>query len=117
MANISIRSSVRSFWTAPQWRGIFTARERKSLERISNSLEVILFSFNRNGRCKYARITPREAGEDGRLDLGRKAMPGWLDVVFAELLDEVGADEEGGGEEDFDDDEYCDYHCSCFFSC
>ena len=41
-------------------------------------------------------------------------MPGWLDVVFAELLDEVGADEEGGGEEDLDDDEYCDYHCSCF---
>ncbi len=41
-------------------------------------------------------------------------MPGWLDFVVAELLDEVGADEEGGGEEDLDDDEYCDYHCSCF---
>ena len=43
-------------------------------------------------------------------------MPGWLDVVFAELLDEVGADEEGGGEEDLDDDEYCDNTCSGFFS-
>lgn len=41
-------------------------------------------------------------------------MLGWLDFVVAELLDEVGADEEGGGEEDLDDDEYCDYHCSCF---
>ena len=48
------------------------------------------------------------------LDLGRKAMPGWLDFVVAELLDEVGADEQRGGEEDLDDDEYCDYHCSCF---
>lgn len=51
---------------------------------------------------------------DDRLDLGRKAMPGWLYVFFAEFLDEVGADEQGGGEEDLDDDEYCDYHCSCF---
>ena len=44
-------------------------------------------------------------------------MPDRLDVIVAELFDEVGADEEGGGEEDLDDDEYCDYHCSCFFSC
>ena len=41
----------------------------------------------------------------------------WLDVVVAEFLNEVGANEEGGGEEDLDDDEYCDYHCSGFFSC
>lgn len=41
-------------------------------------------------------------------------MLGWLDFVVAELLDEVGADEQCGGEEDLDDDEYCDYHCSCF---
>ncbi len=41
-------------------------------------------------------------------------MPDWLDVVVAELFDEVGANEEGGGEEDLDDDEYCCYHCSCF---
>ena len=54
---------------------------------------------------------------DDRLDLGRKAMPGWLDFVVAELLDEVGADEQRGGEEDLDDDEYCDYHCSGFFRC
>lgn len=45
------------------------------------------------------------------------AMSYWLGVVVAELLDEVGADEESGGEEDFDDDEYRGYHCSCFFSC
>ena len=51
---------------------------------------------------------------DDRLDLGRKAMPDWLDVFVAELLDEVGADEQCSGEEDLDDDEYCDYHCSCF---
>lgn len=54
---------------------------------------------------------------DCRLDLGRIAMPDWLDVFVAELLDEVGADEQGGGEEDLDDDEYCDYHCSVFFRC
>jgi hypothetical protein len=53
---------------------------------------------------------------DGRLNLGRKSMLGRLDFVVAELLDEVGADEGGGGEEDLDDDEYCDYHCSCLFS-
>ena len=52
-----------------------------------------------------------------RLDLGRKAMPGWLDFVVAELLDEMGANEQGGGEEDLDDDEYYCYHCSCFISC
>ena len=45
------------------------------------------------------------------------AMSYRLGVVVAELLDEVGADEESGGEEDFDDDEYRGYHCSCFFSC
>ena len=53
-------------------------------------------------------------GDECRLELGRKSMLGWLDVVVAELLDEVGANEEGGGEEDLDDDEYCDYHCSGF---
>ena len=41
-------------------------------------------------------------------------MLGWLDVVVAELLDEMGTDEQCGGEEDLDDDEYCCYHCSGF---
>ena len=45
------------------------------------------------------------------------AMSYRLGVVVAEFLDEVGANEEGGREEDLDDDEYCDYHCSGFFSC
>ena len=51
----------------------------------------------------------------GLLELGGVAMLGGLVVVVAELLYDVGADEEGGGEEDLDDDEYCGYHCSSFF--
>ncbi len=54
---------------------------------------------------------------DDWLEPGRISMLGWLDVVVAELLDEMGTDEQCGGEEDLDDDEYCCYHCSCFFSC
>ena len=46
------------------------------------------------------------------LELGGVAGAVGFGVFVAELLDDVGADEQGGGEEDLDDDEYCDYHCS-----